>query len=51
MWTKESLHQLVEEKLRDYLFIVVSNREPLAFYFQSDDMQKGDPPLAGRPHG
>ncbi len=28
MWTKESLHDLVKEKLSDYLFIVVSNREP-----------------------
>ena len=28
MWTKDSLCALVEEKLRDYLFIVVSNREP-----------------------
>jgi len=28
MWTKESLNELVKEKLRDYLFIVVSNREP-----------------------
>jgi len=28
MWTKESLYELVHSKLRDYLFIVVSNREP-----------------------
>lgn len=28
MWNKDSLCQLVEEKLKDYLFIVVSNREP-----------------------
>ncbi len=28
MWTRESLHQLVVEKFRDYLFVVVSNREP-----------------------
>jgi trehalose 6-phosphate synthase len=28
MWTRESLLGLVQEKLRDYLFIVVSNREP-----------------------
>jgi hypothetical protein len=28
MWTRESLHQLVAEKFRDYLFVVVSNREP-----------------------
>ena len=28
MWTKEQLHNLVKEKLSDYQFIVVSNREP-----------------------
>ncbi len=28
MWTRESLHDLVQEKLADYLFISVSNREP-----------------------
>jgi alpha,alpha-trehalose-phosphate synthase [UDP-forming] len=28
MWTKESLQELVRTKLSDYLFIVVSNREP-----------------------
>jgi trehalose 6-phosphate synthase len=28
VWTKESLHELVREKLGDYLFVVVSNREP-----------------------
>jgi trehalose-6-phosphate synthase len=28
MWTKERLDALVQEKLQDYLFIVVSNREP-----------------------
>lgn len=28
MWTKDSLKQLVESKLKDYLFVVASNREP-----------------------
>ncbi len=28
MWTRESLHKLVTEKFQDYLFVVVSNREP-----------------------
>lgn len=37
MWTKESLNELVKEKLRDYLFIVVSNREP---YIHSYSGQK-----------
>ena len=27
MWTRDSLHKLVEEKFRDYLFVAVSNRE------------------------
>lgn len=28
MWTKAVLHQLIEDKLKGYKFIVVSNREP-----------------------
>jgi alpha,alpha-trehalose-phosphate synthase [UDP-forming] len=28
MWTKEALHDLIENKLRGYQFIVVANREP-----------------------
>ncbi|MFH0926350.1 MAG: trehalose-6-phosphate synthase [bacterium] len=28
MWTKESLQELIKEKMTDYLFIVVSNRQP-----------------------
>jgi alpha,alpha-trehalose-phosphate synthase [UDP-forming] len=28
MWTKESLHELLETKLRDHQLIVVANREP-----------------------
>ena len=27
-WNKDSLYRLVQEKLGDYLFLVVSNREP-----------------------
>ena len=33
MWTRESLYELVREKLCDYLFIVVSNREPYIHTF------------------
>jgi alpha,alpha-trehalose-phosphate synthase [UDP-forming] len=33
VWTKESLHELVREKLGDYLFIAVSNREPYIHSF------------------
>lgn len=28
MWTKEALHELIQNKLRDYQLIVVANREP-----------------------
>ncbi len=28
MWTKESLKEVIREKLKDHLFVVVSNREP-----------------------
>jgi alpha,alpha-trehalose-phosphate synthase [UDP-forming] len=33
VWTKASLCELVQEKLRDYIFIVVSNREPYIHTF------------------
>ena len=33
MWTKESLNDLVKEKLSAYLFVVVSNREPYIHTF------------------
>jgi len=33
VWTRESLCELAQEKLRDYLFIVVSNREPYIHTF------------------
>ncbi|MFH1382098.1 MAG: trehalose-6-phosphate synthase [Chloroflexota bacterium] len=33
MWTRESLHELVKEKLSGYLFVVVSNREPYIHTF------------------
>jgi len=39
MWTKESLRRLVEEKLRDYLFIVVSNREPYIHTFSGREIK------------
>lgn len=34
MWTKENLHDLVKEKMSDYLFVVVSNREPYVHIFE-----------------
>jgi trehalose-6-phosphate synthase len=33
MWTRQSLNELVKEKLADYLFVVVSNREPYIHTF------------------
>ncbi|MBL8013343.1 MAG: trehalose-6-phosphate synthase [Candidatus Omnitrophica bacterium] len=33
MWTKENLQDLIRDKLGDYLFIVVSNREPYEHVF------------------
>lgn len=39
MWTKESLRQLVKEKLRGYLFIVVSNREPYIHTFSGREIE------------
>jgi trehalose 6-phosphate synthase len=34
MWTKESLHNLIKEKMGDYLFVMVSNREPYTHSYQ-----------------
>lgn len=39
MWTKESLQQLIKEKLQDYLFIVVSNREPYVHVFKKGKIE------------
>lgn len=34
MWTRESLEELIREKMADYLFIVVSNRQPYVHVFR-----------------
>ncbi len=44
MWTKERLHRLVEEKLSDCLFVVVSNREPYVHTFSGRDIECQVPP-------
>jgi len=36
MWTKESLKELIGDKLKDYLFVVASNREPYIHKFSRD---------------
>ena len=38
MWTRESLHDLVWEKLSGYLFVMVSNREPYIHNFSGRDI-------------
>ena len=39
MWTKESLNALVKEKLANYLFIVVSNREPYVHTYVGSEIR------------
>jgi alpha,alpha-trehalose-phosphate synthase [UDP-forming] len=39
MWTKESLYELMQDKLKDYLFISVSNREPYVHTFSGEDIK------------
>lgn len=39
MWTRQSLHDMVQEKLRDYVFVVVSNREPYIHSHVDEDIQ------------
>lgn len=39
MWDKDSLCELVHERLKDYLFIVVSNREPYIHTYTEDDIK------------
>jgi len=44
MWTSKSLSEHVSEKLRDYLFIVVSNREPYIHTFKGNEITYYVPP-------
>ncbi len=39
MWTKESLQQLIREKMSDYLFIVVSNRQPYIHVYRKGKIE------------
>lgn len=39
MWTKNDLQKLIKEKLGDYLFIVVSNRQPYAHIFNKGKVE------------
>jgi alpha,alpha-trehalose-phosphate synthase [UDP-forming] len=38
MWTKESLNELIQEKLSGYLFVAVSNREPYIHSFSGHNI-------------
>jgi trehalose-6-phosphate synthase len=39
MWNKDTLSNLVHDKLKDYLFVVVSNREPYVHTYSGQDIQ------------
>jgi trehalose 6-phosphate synthase len=44
VWSKEALQQLIREKLRDYKFIVVSNREPYQHRRKNGGIEVVHPP-------
>jgi trehalose-6-phosphate synthase len=46
MWTREQLYELVAQKFRDYLFVVVSNREPYVHSYVSSEIHY-DMPVSG----
>ena len=39
MWNKDTLSNLVHDKLKDYLFVVVSNREPYVHTFSGQEIE------------
>lgn len=39
MWTKKNLQQLIKDKMGDYLFIVVSNRQPYVHVFKKGKVE------------
>ncbi len=39
MWTKEALHALIDEKLRDHKLIIVANREPYIHQYDGDKIK------------
>lgn len=39
MWTKEALHNLIEERLQDHKLIVVANREPYIHRFNGNQIE------------
>src|SRR5262249_53659486 len=47
MWNKEALHHLVENKLREYQFIIVANREPYVHRYTADRQIEWTTPASG----
>ncbi len=39
MWTKESLKEVIKDRLKDHLFIVVSNREPYSHIYKGNKIK------------
>jgi trehalose 6-phosphate synthase len=39
MWTKQALHDLIEQRLRNYRFIVVANREPYIHNYAGEEIE------------
>ena len=39
MWTREDLQTLIKEKMAEYLFIIVSNREPYVHVFKEGKIE------------
>jgi alpha,alpha-trehalose-phosphate synthase [UDP-forming] len=46
MWTKDALHELIDNKLRDHRFIVVANREPYVHRYAGNRIEC-IPPVSG----
>ena len=39
MWTKESLKEVIKEKLKDHMFVIVSNREPYSHVYAGQEIK------------
>jgi trehalose 6-phosphate synthase len=46
VWNRQGIEKLVQEELRDYLFLVVSNREPYVHSFSGKEVHYS-PPVGG----
>ena len=47
MWTREAMHALIQERLRDYKLIVVANREPYVHRFDEGGQIECIQPASG----